>query len=299
MTETTRRDVSWRRLAAACVAVALTCESWAITPEEYSDLAPEVALEVPMVEALSVFGWSRKEYFFIVENALIDLRYYYKEPTGASSPALMNAIRNFQSSMQNPPTGSLRVKEFVELVERTNGLWQVPVLPPSVSIIREGNVITLEGTVLSDRVRDPDPVQTTQVRCRKDQGICTLATAKVRMNDAEGGWFHNNTADLEVRMADLKVTRWDAHGVEATYHPYFCVTDTLVVDLRADQVRIFRDRSAEDACADVKTTRDTLRLVDGDEQAAAFWERRRDRAHLLRSKSFRDQVDALQRARRK
>lgn len=297
-------QASWPRpprrgLAALCAGLILSFNTWAITPEEYSDLAPEVALQVPMVEALTVFGWSRKEYFFIIENALIDLRYYYKEPTGTSSTALMNAIRNFQSAMQHPPTGSLRVNEFVELVERTNGLWQVPVLPPRVAIIRENNVLTLEGTWQSDRARDPDPVQTVQVRCRREQGSCTMATAKVRMNDTEGGWFHNNTADLEVRMADLKVTRWDAQSVEATYQPYFCVTDTLVVDLRADQVRMFRDRSAQDSCADVKPSRDILRLVDGDEPAATFWERRRDRAHLLRSRAFREQVDALQRARGK
>lgn len=287
----------WRGLLALCAGLVASAPALSITPEEYSDLAPEVALQVPMVEALPVFGWTRKEYFFIVENALIDLRYYYKEPSGASSPALMSAIRNFQSAMQHAPTGSLKVNEFVELVERTNSFWQMPILPGRVAVIREGDVVLLEGTWVSERVRDPDPVQTTQVRCRKGAALCTMATAKVHMNEAEGAWFHNNGADLEVRSVDLRVTRWDANSIEAEYQPYFCVTDTLVVDLRTDEARILRNRSEDATCAEVKAGRDTFRLVDGEERAAAFWDQRRDRAHQLRSHGFRQLVETIQRAR--
>lgn len=279
--------------------VMVSSSAWGVTPEEYADLAPEVALQLPMVEALPVFGWSRKEYYFIIENALIDLRYYYGEPVGASSPKLMSAIRSFQSAMQHAPTGSLRVNEFVELVERTNSLWQVPILPPRTAVIREGDVVSLEGTWVSEQVRDPDPVQTAQVRCRQSTGQCTMAIARVHLNDAEGTWFHSNSGDLEVRMSELKVTRWDEHGIEAQYRPYFCITDTLVIDLRTDEARILRDRARDNACADVKTGRDTLRLVDGDTAAAAFWEQRRDRAHQLRSRAFRERVDEIQRARRR
>lgn len=295
MTQGSQWGAIWRGVAAGGAALILSAQAWSMSPEAYADLDPEVALQVPMVEALPVFGWSKKAYYFIVENALIDLRYLYKEPTGTSSPALLNAIRNFQSAMQHSPTGSLRVNEFVELVERTNGMWQLPILPPGAAVIREGGVISLEGTWVSDRLRDPDPVQTSQVRCRREAGSCAMATAKVRMNDAEGGWFHNNTADLEVRIVDLKITRWDDSSIEAAYQPYFCVTDTLVVDLRADEARIFRERSDDGACAQVKAGRDTFRLVDGEEHGTKFWEQRKDRAHLLRSRAFRERVEEIQR----
>lgn len=303
MERSSRWQAMRRRLTALSAGAAMGCcamlasSAWAITPEAYAELAPEVALQLPMVEALPVFGWSRKEYYFIIENALIDLRYYYGEPAGASSAKLISAIRNFQSAMQHAPTGSLRVNEFVELVERTNSLWQLPIMPPRAAVIRDGDIVSLEGTWVSERTRDPDPVQTALVRCRHATGQCTMAIAKVHLNDAEGSWFHSNSADLDVRMSDLKITRWDENGIEAQYRPYFCITDTLVIDLRTDEARIHRERARDTSCAETKVNRDTLRLTDGDTVAGPFWEQRRDRTHLLRSRAFRERVEEIQRAR--
>ncbi|MBM3394244.1 MAG: hypothetical protein FJY37_06360 [Betaproteobacteria bacterium] len=291
----TRSFIQW--LAAVMAALVVNAPAWSITPEEYAELAPEVALDLPMVEALTVFGWTRKEYFFIVENALIDLRYLYREPNGTLSTALMNAVREFQRSLSHSPTGSLRVNEFVSLVERANAFWQIPILPPGASIVLEGDVLSVEGTWASERVKDPDPVQTTHIRCRRDSGHCTMATAKVRLYDADSGWFHSGSGDLEVRLADLKVSRWEAQWVEASFQSYFCATDTLVVDLRANEARLHRARTEGAVCNDVKVQRDTFKLISGDDSAADYWDKRRDRAHWLRSPAFRARVEEIQRAR--
>ena len=82
-------------LPLACLAVLYAPLARAITPEEFGALDPEQALRLPVMEALEVFGWRRDEFVFVLENALIDLRYLYRQPSGKPSEALTGAIRTF------------------------------------------------------------------------------------------------------------------------------------------------------------------------------------------------------------
>ncbi|MFN0313599.1 MAG: hypothetical protein ACKVQA_00980 [Burkholderiales bacterium] len=285
------RGLLYAGVLAACLSAQA---SWSISPEVYSQLAPEVALELPILEALPVFGWTKREFYFIVENALVDLRYLYREPTGTSSALLSSAIKTFQSSLGHAPTGSLRVNEFVELAQRSNAFWQVPIFPGPFLVIRDDNVISAEGTWVTEGGSEANPVQTSKIRCRKDTSACYMASAKVRMERPGEYWFHAGAADLELHTTDMTITQWEPHRVEAEYRSHFCVTDTLVIDLRGNEARLYRDRTNTETCANVEVTRQTFKLGDGFQAAQDYWDKRQDRAHLLRSRAFQELVKKIQ-----
>ena len=98
--------------------------SLALSPEEFAAMEPEAALQLPVVETLSVFGWRKQEFVFVLENALIDLRYLYRAPSGHTSKELTAAVKAFQRDIGATPTGVLLVSQFIDLGQRGNEFWQ-------------------------------------------------------------------------------------------------------------------------------------------------------------------------------
>ena len=64
----------------------------AVSVEEFGAMEPDQALRLPATEALPVFGWSAREFRFVLENSLIDLRYLYQAPSGRPSAGLSAAV---------------------------------------------------------------------------------------------------------------------------------------------------------------------------------------------------------------
>ena len=145
--------------------------AWPLTPEQFAALEPEEALQLPATEALPVFGWQEREFVFVLENALIDLRYLYRQPGGRPSDQLTAAIKAFQRDTKRKPTGKLLVGEFLDLIQRGNEMWQSPILPGPNFVAQKDDVVWAEGTWFSAQAAEPDPIQTTSVRCYRQAAL--------------------------------------------------------------------------------------------------------------------------------
>lgn len=265
----------------------------AVTVEEFGAMDPAQALELPATEALPVFGWSAREFRFVLENALIDLRYLYQPPSGQPSPALTAAVKAFQRDIGAPATGVIRVGQFMDLVQRTGEFWQAPVIPGPAFLVDKGELVTAEGTWRGAGVREADPIQTTSIRCYRQAQLCSMVTAKLVMSGDESGWFHSPVSDLALHAQDWSVREWSEQRIVAEDRSARCVEYRLTLERRTQQVSMQRALVGGSACSDAPATV-AFHLVAGYEVAAPYWEARQARLLSLRSPKFQALVKRLQ-----
>ena len=262
----------------------------AISPEEFAALDPEEALRLPAVEALEVFGWQREEFLFVLENALIDLRYLYRPPTGKPSKALTEAIRTFQGEAGYPRTGVIRVGELMGLIQRSNEFWQAPVFPGPVVYAESEGSISIEGTWVSKGRAERDPIQSTSIRCLRAAQLCVAITAKLIMAAEDEGWFHATATDLTLHARDWTITQWNAERIDAEDRSSLCVVQRLSIDLKRQSALLRNEPQADERCRESAPEAVEYSLESGYEVAARYWEQRTSRAHQLRSKAFQELV---------
>lgn len=282
-----------RRVALALLCASVASAALAITPEEFAAMDPEQALQVPADEAIGVFGWKRQEFLFVLENALIDLRYLYRAPTGKSSKELTAAVKAFQRDRGMQQSGRLSVAEFMDLVRRGNEFWQAPVFPGPLQVDATPERVSVQGSWQPETVPERDPVQASSVRCYRSAGMCSMVTAKLLMADEEGGMFHNSAADLDVHARDFKITQWTDAGVVAE-ESTMCVTYTLTIDAAAQAASLEGRRSGGEKCGAASAPPRRYRLIGGYESAAPYWAARQARLLQLRSQAFQQAIARIQ-----
>jgi len=292
---TGRRGTRWILLSVVVWAMAQAGPARSLTPEEFAALEPEQALRLPVVEALEVFGWREREFVFVLENALIDLRYLYRQPSGRPSEQLTASIKAFQRETGRKPTGTLLVSEFLDLVQRSNELWQAPVMPGPTFVTQTNQVLWAEGTWSSTQAPDPDPIQTTSIRCYRDAGLCSMVTAKLMLGEEADRWFHVGAVDLALQARDWKVTQWSETRIDAEDRSALCVAYALGIDLREQRVSMERSPTGAQTCAGSAEPGRSYTLVSGYTVANPYWEARQVRVHKLRSPAFRKLVEKIQR----
>lgn len=282
-----------RRVALALLLVSAGTAAQAMTPEEFAAMDPERALQVPADEAIGVFGWKRQEFLFVLENALIDLRYLYQAPSGQPSKQLTAAVKAFQRDRGMKQSGRLSVAEFMDLVRRGNEFWQAPVFPGPLQMDATPERVSVQGSWQPDTVPERDPVQTSSVRCYRAAGLCSMVTAKLLMADDDGGMFHNSAADLDLHAHDFKIVQWSDAGVVAE-ETTMCVTYTLTLDLAAQSASMETRSGAGEKCGAATAPARRYRLIGGYESAAPYWAARQARLLQLRSHAFQQAIARFQ-----
>jgi len=283
-----------RWLPAVALAAGLAGPAHAVTPEQFAKLEPDEALRLPALEAIDVFGWSRREFVFVLENALIDLRYLYRAPSGRSSDALAAAVKAFQKDSGQKATGTILVGEFLDLIQRGNEFWQAPIVPGPAFVSRKGEVVAAEGTWVSPDGPEPNPIQTTSIRCYRAADLCAMVTARVITEQDGEGWYHSAMLDLTLEGRDWNVTQWTDDRIEAQQQVGPCVTYRLTIDLRRDLATMATQPTGVEQCqAEIAPPR-TYTLASGYEVAGRYWEERRERAHRLRSQAFQALTEKIQ-----
>jgi hypothetical protein len=284
-----------RWLGALALSVSLSGPAQSMTPEQFAGLEPEQQLQTPALETVDVFGWSKQEFLFVLENALIDLRYLFRAPSGTSSNALTSAIKAFQQDIGHEANGTLSFGEFLELVQSGNEFWQAPIVPGPNFVSRHGDVVSAEGTWIAGGTAQPNPIQTTSIRCYRVANLCSMVTARVVTEVQPGGWYHSPAMDFDLQTRDWKVTRWSEEQVEAEDRSGPCLTFRLSIDLRhADVTMVSQPTGAAQCSADIAPGR-TYQLGNGYDVAASYWEERRIRSHKLRSSMFQKLTERIQR----
>jgi hypothetical protein len=282
-----------RRLAVLAFALLLQAPAHAMSPEEFAALGPDEALRLPVTEALNVFGWRREEFLFVLENALIDLRYLSQAPAGKPSQALTTAVRTFQREAGYQPTGVLLVSEFMALIQRGNEFWQAPIFPGPVIYAESAQSVSIEGTWAKPGAAELDPIQSTSIRCYRAAKLCSAVTAKLVMADEQGGWFHASAIDLSLQRHDFTVTQWTADRIDAEDRSSVCVVRHLVIDTRHQSATLRHEPQADERCKASFPAAGQWQLQGGYEIAARYWEARQLRSQTLRSRAFQQLVEKV------
>jgi peptidoglycan hydrolase-like protein with peptidoglycan-binding domain len=287
-------------IGAVCFALALAAPTArAITAEQFAALEPDKALALPALEAVDLFGWTREEYLFVLENALIDLRYLYRTPSGRPSPQLTAAIKAFQRDIGHPATGTLLLGELFELMQSGNEFWQAPINPGSDSLSRQGDVVTAQGTWVAPGALEPNPIHTSSIRCYRAASVCSVVTARVMTDIQPGGWYHVPGMDLALETRDLALTQWSDERVVAEEQSGPCVVYRLSVDLRGGPITLAREPTGAGQCSAAIAPARTYTLSSGYEMAARYWGDWRNRMHKVRSSAFQKLVQQIQAKRKK
>jgi hypothetical protein len=283
-----------RWLPVAALAAILAGPVHGVTPEQFAALEPEEALRLPAVEAIDVFGWNRQEFVFVLENALIDLRYLYRAPSGRSSDALTAAVKAFQRDSGQKVTGTIRVGEFLELIQRGNEFWQAPIVPGPAIVSRKGEVVSAEGTWVSPEGDEPNPIQTTSIRCFRAADLCAMVTARLITGEDGEAWYHSAMMDLDLEGRDWGIVRWTDERIEAEHQAGPCIIYRLAIDVRQEHATMAVQPTGAEQCRGEVAPPRTYTLASGYEVAARYWEERRERAHRLRSQAFQALTEKIQ-----
>ena len=181
--------------------------SVALTEDELNQMPREKAKALPVVDIWPVIMKDREKLMWaMVEYCLLDLRYYFKKPTGALSDELKAAIREFQSDIGHPSTGNLLLGEFEEIKKRHDKIEPIRVFPGnSKNIMRSGETVLAQGTWVFEGDAIADPVQTTEIVCQRSSRNCSVITA--RLNLPENTVFGED-AYVYLDKDDFSVTKW-------------------------------------------------------------------------------------------
>lgn len=292
MSKPSRASSHW--LPVVALAAGLAGPVHGVTPEQFAALEPEEALRLPALEAIDVFGWSRQEFVFVLENALIDLRYLYRAPSGRSSAALTAAVKAFQKDSGQKGTGTILVGEFLDLIQRGNEFWQAPIMPGPSVVSRKGEVVSAEGTWVSPDGDEPNPIQTTSIRCYRAAGLCAMVTARLITEQDSESWYHSAMMDLALEGRDWNIVRWTDERIEAQHQAGPCITYRLTIEVRRELATMAAQPTGAEQCRTEAAPPRTYTLASGYEVAARYWEERRERAHRLRSQAFQALTEKIQ-----
>ena len=256
-------------------------DSKTLTIDDVENIFPEEKLMKLRVSTLAKSYKDKQMALFMpamIGEALYEMRYYVGEvPSGKITPKLTEAIKDFQRSLHNNPTGELLFGEFKEMMERYNKLHPLNMYLPSYnfSAMEEWGYVNLEGTwVFNDGKPQSIPLQTSSIELDKNtmSGIEALAT----VSD-----FFDDTPSLGVDIIHWKIIKWDKEEIVAENNAPLNASYTLTVDLKNERVYLFRRHKGEKIFGKVELEPAILELADGFKVSYELWQKRLKEAYKL------------------
>jgi hypothetical protein len=267
------------------ISISFVANSATLTKEQINKLSKEKARILPAKELFSAVGISDKEFIFLVENMLLDLRYLFKRPTGKPSTELTAAIKQFQLDIGHKQTGILLAEEFEELGKRYDLIGFIPIYPSSTHILRVGNLVSAKGTWVFEKDSIANPIQTTDIICQKTSGKCWVATAEISMN--------SGNAYLSVDIEEWIITKWNDYEVQAENDNSRCVNYTLTINTKNKEAYMFRRGKGISGCEGIAESPSILKLVDGFDVGYKYYHERLKKRSEILSSAFRKQINDL------
>lgn len=264
--------------------LSMVSNSFALTESEFNNLPPEKLKILPMQEAMSAMGTSDEMYYFILESSLLDLRYFYKEPSGKLTPDLIKAIKEFQSDIGHKATGVLTMEQFEILTKRHNMLTGVQTYPGNVDvqITNVDSYLVANGTWVFENDKQADQLQTSKIICSRPSSICNMATARISMHGDNLG----DEASLYVDIEDWNITKWTEHEVQAENDDALCVSYTLSINYSKKEAFMFRRGKGGPSCEGIAESPQILKLVGGFDVGNKYWSERREETNKVRSSTY-------------
>lgn len=248
-------------------------------PADYisSDVSTSMDRDMPAQQYLQLNNESfdKKDYLFKVETALHQLKFYSGKSSKHDASALKNEMMQFQQSLGDSQTGQLTIGELQQLIQRTQAVapdkfHPVEIYPEKfIFEVSDDSVLTRGTWVALDFGRGYNNIETSEIRCLREQEKCLEATAFIMDDKAQ------TTADydyLTVSTTYWDITRWDETEVIAENNSHDCVNFTLSMNLSSQQVLMqYRYKNAKSCKHSSDLAPHTEQLIDGATFAKQFY----------------------------
>lgn len=220
-----------------------------------------------------------KGYVIVMQMALGHLGYGTGPFTGEFDERTRQAVAKFRSNIKKTSAAELDGEIWIEIVDAYKETTKPGILLPplQVSTASWDRYVTASGTLLLQGEELGIPLQTTEVQCHRQMGICIVATAMLNENYL--------STDIET----YEVERWDSYEIVTKPMDKLCVRYTLRISRNQKTVTGLRSTiSQAGLCAGISTNEMPLRLEDGSKAVESYDVKRRaaNRKHMQASNEF-------------
>ncbi len=222
----------------------------------------------------------------MIGEALYELRYYVGEiPSGKITPKLKDAIKDFQRSLGNDPTGELLLGELTELTDRYSKLNPNRIGLPGYNFFTLDGYVGLRGTwVFKDGRAHGIPIQTSVIELDKTTMSGVEAMASI---------FEGDDSLLTADIIHWKITKWNTEEIVAENNAPLNASYTLSVDLKNEKVYMFRRHKGEKIFGKLELEASILELVDGFKVSYDLHQKQQKEAYKLYNPKYKNVFEQL------
>jgi hypothetical protein len=202
----------------------------------------------------------KRMFTFATESLLARLGYGVGPFDGLLDEKTAAALRTYQKSRGIPVTGDALSFETVEAVRKDGAtLDQTPTSLPRRLVFTDlwdTGYVSATGTWTIAGEDQAWPQQASKIKCHRDSGVCTEATAVLNNNDGQ--------ASLFVDVDTYEIERWDQYEVVTKPLQLGCTRYVKRIARLQKAASGIRSTTSSDAfCKDVDQSEKYLTLVDG------------------------------------
>lgn len=249
-----------------------------MTDEEVATLPKEVIDNLPAIDFLirqdSAWAKEKKQKpdsrrpIFEIEFMLSELKYYSSVPSGTVNGNLTEAVKKYQRKIGADPAGVLLVKQYNQLLLDYRKIKPPAVLPLGRKMVYgTSDFVVAKGTWVFRGDQQAHPIQLSRIECIRTVGVCTHNQAVVQY--AGLGDY------LDLMDETFKITKWSVDEIVAENSTPKCVSYTLTIAIRTQDVHQFRRSkgTTDESCKGIAEKPLILDLVDPHNVGGPFYKR--------------------------
>jgi len=210
-----------------------------------------------------------KDMVLMLQMALGHLGYGVGPFTGEYDEQTKRAVAKFKSNRDGKPSdGELDGETAIQILDGWKATSRPDISLPGLHVFTEfwDSYVSAKGTLVIEGQEQGIPLQTTEIECRRQWGVCIAATAMLRGEDYLSSW-------IEV----YEVERWDEYELGTKPRDLDCVRYTLRINRRQKSVTGRRTTiSASDQCKGISKEDFGLRLEDGTKALEGYRSKKRE-----------------------
>lgn len=196
-----------------------------------------------------------KELVLLSQMALGHLGYGTGPFTGEEDEATKKAVAKFQSNEKLPPTGELDATTLVRLFDAWKETTRPSITLPSLHVGTEfwSEFVSAKGTWIMEGEEQGLPLQSSEIECRRELGLCIEATAIIMEGNHLTVWLEVN-----------RVERWDDYEIVTRPREHECTRYTLRISRSQRSVTGLRStKKTAGTCLHIEAKDFRLKLEDG------------------------------------